>query len=152
MSRLLRFRWSYPSSSLDPAPSAEEPSSGGAPRCAAGPSACVAFDTDAAQLCVLCSTHGEWPHMEKVNAHHHVWRLLLEHGVSTFGTNPILVREPKSYPHRTSAVRAGQLLRDADRCDAFEVRQCSEVHTLDQLLHLQEAQTARPAPRLRGPC
>ena len=80
--------------------------------------------------------------MEKVNAHHHAWRLLLEHGVPTFGTNPVLVREPKGYPHRTSAVRAGQLLRDAGRCDAFEVRQCSEVHTLDQLLHLQEAQTA----------
>ena len=46
------------------------------------------------------------------------------------------------YPHWTKAVRAGQLLRGVGRCDAFEVRQCSEVHTLDQLLHLQEARTA----------
>ena len=95
MSRLLRSRWSFPSSSPDPAPSAEEPGNGVAPRCAAGPSACVAFGTDAALLCVLYSTHGEWPHLEKVNAHHPVGRLLLEHGVPIFGTNPVLVRKPK---------------------------------------------------------
>ena len=77
--------------------------------------------------------------MPAANAHHHVWRLLIEHGVATFGTNPVLVREPKSYSHRTSAVRAGQILRDAGRCDAFEVRQCDEVHTLDQLLEQQKA-------------
>ena len=81
--------------------------------------------------------------MSAANIHRHVWRLLMEHGVATFGTNPVLVREAKSYAHRTSAVRAGQMLRDAGRCDAFEVRQCTEVHTLDQLLELQEA--TRPA-------
>ena len=81
--------------------------------------------------------------MSAVNMHHHVWRLLMEHGVVTFGTNPVLVREPKAYAHRTSAVRAGQVLRDAGRCDTFEVRQCSEVHTLDQLLELQDG--TRPA-------
>ena len=83
--------------------------------------------------------------MPDANVHHHVWRLLIEHGVATFGTNPVLVREPKSYSHRTSAVRAGQMLQDAGRCDAFEVRQCTEVHTLDQLLELQ--QSIRPACR-----
>ena len=61
--------------------------------------------------------------MSAANTHHHVWRLLMEHGVATFGTNPVLVREPKS--------------------DAFEVRQCNEVHTLDQLLEQKEA--TRPA-------
>ena len=81
--------------------------------------------------------------MPAANIHHHVWRLLMEHGVATFGTNPVLVREPKSYTHRTSAVRAGQMMQDARRCDSFEVRQCTEVHTFDQLLELQEA--TRPA-------
>ena len=80
--------------------------------------------------------------MPAANVHHHVWRLLIEHGVATFGTNPVLVREPKSYSHRTSAVRAGQMMQNAGRCDAFEVRQCDEVHTLDQLLELQEASKA----------
>ncbi len=77
--------------------------------------------------------------MSAANVHHHVWRLLIEHGVATFGTNPVLVREPKSYSHRTSAVRAGQMMQNAGRCDAFEVRQCNEIHTLDQLLELQKA-------------
>ena len=77
--------------------------------------------------------------MPSTTTHHHVWRLLMEHGVAAFGTNPVLVREPKSYSHRTSAVRAGQALQDAGRCDSFEVRQCNEVHTLDQLLELHEA-------------
>ena len=81
--------------------------------------------------------------MSAANIHHHVWRLLMEHGVAAFGTNPVLVREPKSYSHRTSAVRAGQMMRDAGRCDAFEVRQCNEVHTMDQLLELYEG--TRPA-------
>ena len=81
--------------------------------------------------------------MPAVNIHHHVWRLLIEHGVAALGTNPVLVREPKSYSHRTSAVRAGQMMRDAGRCDALEVRQCNEVHTLDQLLELHEG--TRPA-------
>ena len=83
--------------------------------------------------------------MPAANIHHHVWRLVIEHGVATFGTNPVLVRDPKSYSHRTSAVRAGQALRDAGMCDAFEVRQCTEVHTLDHLLDLQ--QSTRPASR-----
>ena len=81
--------------------------------------------------------------MSDAKIHHHVWRLLMEHGVPTFGTNPVLVREPKGYVHRTSAVRAGQMMQDAGRCDAFKVRQCIEVHTLDQLPELQEA--TRPA-------
>lgn len=81
--------------------------------------------------------------MPAANIHHHVWRLLIEHGVATFGPNPVLVREPKSYSHRTSAVRAGRMMQDAGRCDTFEVRQCTEVHTLDQLLELHEA--TRPA-------
>ncbi len=81
--------------------------------------------------------------MPAANVHHHVWRLLIEHGVATFGTNPVLVREPNSYAHRTSAVRSGQALQDAGRCDSFEVRQCTEVHSLDQLLELQKA--TRPA-------
>ena len=76
--------------------------------------------------------------MPAANIHHHVWRLLIEHGVAACGTNPVLVREPKSYAHRTSAVRAGQMIQDAGRCDAFEVRQCNEVHTLDQPLELHE--------------
>ena len=67
--------------------------------------------------------------MSAASIHHHVWRLLIEHGVATFGTNPVLLREPNSYYHRTSAVRAGQMMQNADRCDAFEVRQCNEVHT-----------------------
>ena len=53
--------------------------------------------------------------MSAATIRHHVWRLLIEHGVATFGTNPLLVREPKSYSHRTSAVRAGQALQDAGR-------------------------------------
>ena len=77
--------------------------------------------------------------MPAANVHHHVWRLLIEHGVATFGTSPVLVRESKSYAHRTSAVRAGQMMQDAGRCDAFEVRQCTEVHTLDQLLALRQS-------------
>ena len=81
--------------------------------------------------------------MPAANIHHHVWRLLIEHGVATFGTNPILVRGTELCAHRTSAVRAGQVLRHAGRCDTFEIRQCSEVHTLDQLLELQEG--TRPA-------
>ena len=81
--------------------------------------------------------------MPAANIHHHVWRLLMEHGVATFGTNPVLVRESKSHSHRTSAVGAGQALRDAGRCDTFEVRQRNEVHTLDQLWELHEA--TRPA-------
>ena len=75
--------------------------------------------------------------MPATNVHHHVWRLLIEHGVAAFGTNPVLVREPKSYSHRTSAVRAGQIMHDVGKCDAFEVRQCTELHTLDQLLELR---------------
>ena len=92
-------------------------------------------------------------HMENGEAilsatlHHHVWRLLIEHGVATFGTNPVLVREPRAYAHRTSAVRAGQALRDAGRCDAFEVRQCSEIHTLDQLLDLKQAEEKAESPQ-----
>ena len=78
--------------------------------------------------------------MPAENIHHHVWRLLIEHGVAAFETNPVLVREPNSYVHRTSAVRPGQVLRDAGRCDSFEVRQCTEIHTLDQHLELQEAE------------
>ena len=77
--------------------------------------------------------------MSAANIHQHVWRLLMEHGVATFGTNPVLVREPKSYAHRTSAVRAGQMMRDDGRCEAFDVCQCTEVHALDQLQELQEA-------------
>ena len=49
--------------------------------------------------------------------------------MAAFGTNPVLVREPNGYAHRTSAVRAGQALRDAARCDSFEVRQCTEGAT-----------------------
>ena len=79
--------------------------------------------------------------------HHHGWRLLIEHGVATFGTNPVLVREPQAYTHRTSAARAGQVLQDAGRCDAFEVRQCSEVHTLDQLLEMQQARCKVESPQ-----
>ena len=81
--------------------------------------------------------------MPTANVHHHVWRLLIEHGVAAFGTNPMLVREPKSYSHRTSAVRAGRMMQDSGMCDAFEVRQCNEIHTLDQLLELHAA--TRPA-------
>ena len=75
--------------------------------------------------------------------HHHVWRLVLEHGVKAFGTEPILVREPELYSHRTSAVRAGHLLQDKGRCDGFEVRRCNLVHTLDQLLE-NDAEIRRP--------
>jgi hypothetical protein len=81
--------------------------------------------------------------MPAANIHHHVWRLFIEPGVATSGTNSVLVREPKSYSQRTSAAGAGQVLRHAGRCDTFEVRQCSEFHTLDQLLELQEG--TRPA-------
>ena len=81
--------------------------------------------------------------MSAANVHHHVWRLLIEHGVATVGTNLVLVRKPKSSSHRTLSVRAGQALRDSGRCDSFEVRQCNELHTLDQLLDLHEA--TRPA-------
>ena len=66
--------------------------------------------------------------------HHHVWRLVLEHGVKAFGTEPILVREPELYSHRTSAVRAGHMLQAKGRCDGFEVRRCNLVHRLDHLL------------------
>ena len=76
--------------------------------------------------------------MSAANVHHHVWRLLIEHGVAAFGTDPVLVREPRSYSHRTSAVRAGQMMQNAGRCDAFEVRKCNEVHSLDQFLELQK--------------
>ena len=84
--------------------------------------------------------------MPAANIHHHVWSLLIEHGVAAFGTNPVLVREPNSYDHRISAVRAGQMMQDAGRCDAFEVRQCIQIHTLDQLLELQEAEGWSESP------
>ena len=51
--------------------------------------------------------------MPAANTHHHVWRLLMEHGVATFGTNLVRGRDPRSYAHRTSAVRAGQMMQDA---------------------------------------
>ena len=77
--------------------------------------------------------------MPAATMHHHVWRLVIEHGVATFGTNPVLVREARAYAHGTTAVRAGQVLRDTGRCDNFEVRQCSGVHNSDQPLELQES-------------
>ena len=68
------------------------------------PSLCVAFDTGATLPCVSHPARREWRPMSAANVHHHVWRLLIEHGVAAFGTNSLLVREPESYSHRTSAV------------------------------------------------
>ena len=34
--------------------------------------------------------------MPAASIHHHVWRLLIEHGVATFGTNPVFVREARA--------------------------------------------------------